>query len=213
MKEKFKLLSIIIFFGALWGIAEASIGYLLHIIPGLSLYVSGAIMFSFASIILYKAYQKTHSRMSLLYIGIVAAAIKAVDFFLPFTNPFKIINPMLSIIFEALALFAVITMLSREDLKSKATALMIGSLAWRVLFFAYMGTQYLSSGFVYLQTAGQYLEFFVVYALLSAAIALAFVYLDQLLVKRAFKLPRLDIVNPAISFITLALAVILTILF
>ncbi len=212
MKNKIRFISQIIFFGALWGIAEASVGYILHIIPGVSTFVSGAIMFSFASIILYKAYQRTNSKTSLLYIGMIAAAIKAVDFFLPFGSPFKIVNPMISIILESMAVFAVITLLDKDDLASKVKGVLIGSVAWRALFFAYMGVQYLSSGYVYLHGAMEYLNFFLIYAFASSALAFGFLWLDKLIQSKFRNLNKLSLINPIVSLVSLALAVILTIL-
>ena len=102
-----KNLPIIILFGSLWGIIEATLGYLLHLLP-VSIYISGTVLFPLVTWILYKAYTLTNSKTALMSIGILAALIKSVDFLLPFGSPFKIINPMISIIFESLAVVFVI---------------------------------------------------------------------------------------------------------
>lgn len=204
-----RIISATIFFGGIWGIIEATLGYVLHIIPGLSLYMSGAVLFSFASFILYRAYKATDSRWSLLGVGFIAAAIKSIDFLLPIASPFKVINPMLSIIMESLMVVAVIRMLTKDSLTSKASALAIASVGWRVLYFAYMGIQFLTSGFVYLQSASQYLEFFGVYAFGSALFGLGLVYLDTLLSKKETSI-KFNLFQPVFSLLSVLLALVLT---
>ena len=100
MKKLMKLAAQIIFYGAIWGLAEASMGYLLHFLPPL---VAGLVMFPVAVYILMKAVRATGSRSVLLLVGMVAAGIKAVDFLLPGMSVFKTINPMISIMFGGLA--------------------------------------------------------------------------------------------------------------
>ena len=78
--KKIKLFTQIIFYGALWGFLEATLGYVLHWIPTL---IAGTIMFPIASVILLRAYNKTKSKSALLYIGLVAATIKSIDLLLP----------------------------------------------------------------------------------------------------------------------------------
>lgn len=212
MKLTKKSILAIVFFGAIWGIVEASVGYVLHIIPGLSIYVSGAVLFSFASLILYKAYQTTESKSALLYVGIVAAFIKAFDFFLPFRNPFKIINPMLSIIMESLAMIAVVAWLTKGSTVKKISGLWMASVGWRLLYFAYMGIQYLTSGFVYLSTVGQYLEFFGLYALGSALFGFVLLALDQRLSRRETAVFKINFQNPIPSIVAVVLAITLTVL-
>ncbi len=207
-----KTITAVLFFGGIWGIVEATVGYVLHIIPGLSIYMTGAVLFPFAGLILYKAYQVTNSKSSLLFVGVIAAAIKAFDFFLPFNNPFKIINPMLSIIMESIALVLVISLLKKEDFASKASGLLIASVSWRLLYFAYMGIQFLTSGFVYLETFSQYLQFFGIYALGSALLGMGFIYLDQWVRNSDTKLSKVNLNHPVFSALSVIIAIALTIL-
>lgn len=204
-----RIISATIFFGGIWGIIEATLGYVLHIIPGLSLYMSGAVLFSFASYVLYRAYKATDSRWALLGVGFIAATIKSIDFLLPLASPFKVINPMLSIIMESLMVFAVIGLLAKSSKTSQLSALAIASVGWRVLYFGYMGIQYLTTGFVYLQTTSQYLEFFGIYALGSALFAFVILYLDSLFTKKEIKL-NFNLFQPVFSVLTVILALVLT---
>lgn len=199
----------IIFFGSVWGIIEASVGYLLHWLP-VSIYISGTVLFPIVGYILYRAYAITKSKSSLLAIGIVAAVIKAVNFFMPFGSPFKIINPMLSIILESLMVVLVISLVNKDDLMSKIKAMLIASIGWRVLYLAYDGIQYLATGYVsaYLETFTATINFALVFALISAAIGVGILYLDNVIVKN--DKPILKRINPVLSLSALTIAIILT---
>lgn len=207
MKNKLALISAIIFFGSIWGILEATLGYVLHFLP---IYIAGTILFPIVSLILYKAYQMTKSSSALLIVGILAASIKALNFFLPYGSPFKIINPMLSIIFEALLVMVVIKVMDKSSLMKKAGAFTLASMGWRLLYVAYMGVQFLTTGFVHAYIASFYamFEYVVLYGLLSAGFALiihlGFRYLEQ---KINYKTSHVSV---ALSMAALVIAVLLT---
>ncbi|MBN2605377.1 MAG: hypothetical protein JXR62_06130 [Bacilli bacterium] len=171
-----KLLVQIIFFGAIWGIFEATIGHYIHYFPAL---ISGSIMFPIASLILYQAYQKTSSKSALLYIAFVAVAIKSVDFLLPlpYGNPFKVINPMIAIIMEALLVYAVIKILNSNKVAVRITALPIASILWRGGFVLYMLVQYALTGNLapYLASANGMITFILIDGLVSGIMAVILV--------------------------------------
>lgn len=199
----------IIFFGSIWGIIEATIGYVLHLLP-VSIYISGTVLFPIVGYILYKAYAVTKSKSSLLAIGVVAAAVKAVNFFMPFRSPFKIINPMLSIILESLMVVLVISLLNKDDLMSKIKAMVIASIGWRLLYLAYDGVQYIATGYVsaYFETFLATVNFALIFALISAAIGVGILYLDKVTIKN--DKPILKKINPVLSLAALAVAIVLT---
>ena len=143
MNNKIKLFTTVLFFGSIWGILEATLGHVLHFIPTT---IAGSIMFPIASYILYKTYQRTESKASLFYVGVIAAAIKSVDLLLPSLSVFKTINPMISILLESLVVVLVMSMLLNKKPQLSYTALPIASLAWRSVFIAYMGLQFVITG-------------------------------------------------------------------
>ncbi|MBN2540867.1 MAG: hypothetical protein JXB08_05010 [Bacilli bacterium] len=206
MKQKLQTLTTIVFYGSVWGIIEATLGWALHMIPGISLYTSGAVLFSFAGLILYKAYKKTNSRLSLIYIAFVASAIKAIDFFLPNLSVFKVINPMLSIMMEALGVFIVITLIDKKDLWSRVGGFVMASLSWRLLFYAYMTVQ----GVTYLSSTAQYLEFFGLYMLGSAALGLGFLYLNDFITKTFTTKAMISRFKPVFAAATFLVALVIT---
>ncbi|MFA5419665.1 MAG: hypothetical protein WC341_14535 [Bacteroidales bacterium] len=200
----------IIFFGSIWGILEASLGYVLHFLPTL---IAGTTMFAVASFILYRAFLKTNSKTALLWIGLVAAFIKAFDFFLP-AHPIygyvKVINPMFCILIETLMLFAILPVLAKKNLLSGGIALMGASLSWRSLFLVYLIFQDAVFKTVSTQLSSweSGLSFVVLNGLVSGLIALVFYGLNLLIGNRFLaKLPLKPV--PAVLTFTLAVAVTL----
>lgn len=202
----------IIFYGAIWGIIEASIGYLLHMLP-ISIFISGTVLFPLVSYILYRAYKKTDSKSALLAIGFVAASIKAFDFFLPFNSPFKIVNPMISILMEAMVVLLVITILDKDDMKSKVTAVIVASVGWRMLYLFYNTGQYLTNGFVsdYIANGSAMFQFVIVYGLISATLALAVHYVG-IKVRETSRIKRVRPIKLSVSLAMLLIAIVLTLL-
>lgn len=176
--RKIKLLTQIIFYGALWGFLEATVGYALHWIPTL---IAGTIMFPIASVILLRAYNKTNSKKALLFIGLVAASIKSIDFLLPSFSIYKTINPMVSIVLESLLVFAVVLMFTSEKVTNKIAAAQIASIGWRVGYVVYMVFVMVTTGFI----ADPLLSFangfvFVLFSgVLGGLLASALIYFDQ----------------------------------
>jgi len=205
MNKTVKLLTQIVFYGSIWGIIEATLGHILHYIPAT---IAGSIMFPIASLILYKAYQKTESKASLFYIATVAATIKAVDFFIPGLSIFKTINPMLSILFEALVVIFVLGMLTSKKPITKYLALPIASISWRTIFIAWMGLQYITTGNLakYLTSFSLAFNFVIISGLISGLIATLLIYLDT---KVEFKFKGID-TKPIFASILLIMAFIIT---
>ncbi|MBN2504265.1 MAG: hypothetical protein JXB20_02870 [Bacilli bacterium] len=179
MKKQFlERVSIILFFGSLWGIIEASIGYLLHLLPAL---IAGSLMFPIVAYIMLRAYASGRSKLDLLFIGVVAAAIKSINLFMPAYSVFKTINPMVSIVLESLVVVAVIGLLDHEKISARLIALTLASVSWRLLYLGYMGVQYLLTEFVaqQLQSFDLAFEFVVIGGILSGAAAIVAYFLSK----------------------------------
>ncbi len=175
--KKIKLLTQIIFYGALWGFVEATLGYALHWIPTL---IAGTIMFPIAAAILMRAYNKTNSKKALLYIGMVAASIKSIDLFLPSYTIFKTINPMVSIVLESLLVFAVVMLFTSEKVTNKIAAAQIASIGWRVGYVMFMTAQFIFTGYVAVSIASManFMQFVILSGAISGLMATAFIYFD-----------------------------------
>jgi len=200
-----KKLTTILFYGALWGILEATVGHFLHFIPAT---IAGAIMFPIASTILINAYLKTNSKSSLIYIGAIASLIKAVDFLLPSLSVYKTINPMISIIFEALLVVGVVAVLSMDKLPSNVLGMQVASISWRAVFLGYMAFLSITTGLYvpYLNDMNLLVTFLVIQGILSGVLATGLYYATRLLRKLEFELKM----NPVVSFGLLIAAVVAT---
>jgi hypothetical protein len=140
-----KIVWVSLFWGAMWGIAEATIGYLAHLIfvvPG----IAGFIMFPLGFYFMTRAYNATGKTGSLFMTAVVAANIKLLDLFLPGLSPIKTINPALSILMEALAVMIVLklTAVSRvETRRFRLREALAVSAGWRLGFLFYSSLLFL----------------------------------------------------------------------
>jgi hypothetical protein len=170
-----KDLSKIIFYGALWGFLEATVGHVLHFIPWT---IAGAIMFPIASAILLSAYVKLESKISLFYIAIVASMVKSVDFFLPALSIYKTINPIIAFFLEALLIVAVIKIVSKDTVRSNLFAMQVASISWRAAFMGYMAIQFFLTGNLapYISDAGAIVNFLIIEGVVSGLLATGLYY-------------------------------------
>lgn len=133
-----KYLSQILFWGSLWGIAEASAGYVLHIaaiaVPGLP----GFLMFPIAFYFMKKVYNSTGKTAAIFHISIIAALIKLADFLLPIYMPIRIVNPALSILMEGLAVSLIFCFSRSRKLEIGFIQSFMMGLAWRSLFLLHL---------------------------------------------------------------------------
>lgn len=143
MKNESKIQGIIlniIIWGSIWGIFEATVGYLLHII---SFGYSWIIWYPFACFIMTNVYRKTESVSSIFYVGLFSASIKMLNLFLPGRID-RVINPAISIVFESIALVAVVFIVNynlKEKQKSsfiKALMVFAMNTGWRAMFVLYL---------------------------------------------------------------------------
>jgi hypothetical protein len=126
----------IIFWGALWGIAEATIGHLLHI---WALPIGWLIWFPFAFGIMWAAYRQTGWAGIVFYIALVASGIKLIDLLTPVRIDY-VINPAVSILLEGLAAFVVFKIFEAQKGKYSIRLLSIAivSVLWRILYAIYI---------------------------------------------------------------------------
>ena len=169
MKLNIKNISIIVFYGALWGALEASLGYIIHLVPVL---IAGSIMFPLAGMILYKVYQKTDSAFALVYVGLVAASIKVINLFMPNIHIYKALNPMIAIMLEAVVVAVVIKPLLSSAKTKQVTLIASISFGWRILFWMWMGSQYITTGFIspYVSDGAFVLNFILIEGIIGAII-------------------------------------------
>ncbi|NLF29189.1 MAG: hypothetical protein GX592_14950 [Clostridiales bacterium] len=128
----------ILFWGAVWGICEASIGYILHLasvaLPGLP----GALMFPIGFFCMYRGYKSTGKAIAPSYIAAISAAIKLVDFLLPGHVVIRVVNPALSILMEGLAVSGVYALFRSPGRAADYARVLVMGVLWRALFALYL---------------------------------------------------------------------------
>ncbi len=106
MKEQNKHLNIlfsVLLFGGLWGIVEATLGTLLHMIPHgarLIFWSSTTVLLPIAYFLMGACYKKSGAIRSVLYMGVFAAAIKLISALIFKSN----LEPALYMLVEAMAM-------------------------------------------------------------------------------------------------------------
>jgi hypothetical protein len=119
---------------------EATAGYLLHL---LSFGYSWVIWYPVACFFMTNVYRKTGKLSSVFFIGLLSAAIKMLNLFLPGRID-KVINPAISIVFEAVSMATVVfaaNHMSRRKKKSplaKALMAICMNTGWRLLYVIYL---------------------------------------------------------------------------
>lgn len=205
--NKIEMIIKILFYGSLWGLLEATLGYVLHFVPAL---ISGSIMFPIVMVLLYRAYKNLDSRKALFFVALVAISIKSVNLFLPFLHPAKTINPMISMALQSLVVFLIIPVLESNKLSLKITSVIGASLVWRLAFVGYQGINFLMTGFLasYLQSFASAVSFVILEGLAGTILALlALLVIEKV---NVMKRPLGIAISPLVSFSTLILAIILT---
>ncbi|MDD2234847.1 MAG: hypothetical protein PHZ11_08805, partial [Desulfitobacteriaceae bacterium] len=131
-----KNLYAIIFWGACWGIIEATFGNFLHVI---NLNVGWLLWFPIAFFFMYKVYKLTGKQEAILILCIITAGIKLLDLFMPVRID-KVINPAVSIILEGLAVFVVIQVMNKSQklFKPRLLSLAATCFTWKILYSIYV---------------------------------------------------------------------------
>ena len=126
----------VFFYGGIWGLVEASLGFLLHalgeVLPIPSL--SGTILFPVGLFLMVRAMRDSGRIEAIGLTALIAAGVKAASVLLPFVSLRFVRNPVLAILLEGSVAYIVIRI---ADLKAdrylplRAIAL---SLGWRLAF-------------------------------------------------------------------------------
>lgn len=182
MEATTKKIWTIIFYGSVWGLLEAVIGYMLHLLPT---FIAGTIMFPIAMFVLVKAYGALDSKKQILMVGVVAAIIKSVGFLLPGLSPFKTLNPMIAIMMESLLVVLVIPYLSKAKTSYVLMSALVASIGWRGLFASYMLIQALISSNVapYLSSVNLVINFVLINGLFGGLLCFGLLWANRKLNK------------------------------
>lgn len=129
-----KNISTIIFWGSMWGIIESTAGYLLH---RMNLKVGWCIWFPIAFYFLDKIYRRTGEAKYMIYGAFITSAIKLTNLFIEVRID-KVINPAMSIILEAGALFILYEILERKNRNLDIIWVAGVNILWRSFYIIYL---------------------------------------------------------------------------
>lgn len=170
-EEKVPFLSVVLFWGALWGIAEATIGFTLHALP--FRVPTGSILFPIGCYFMSRAYNETKQTKSIFYTSFVTAIIKLVNLFIPMIPTIKVINPFMCILLEGLAVTMVVKLFDYDDGPIKYIHALIMSLSWRVGYYIVCIAITIPLGFMEsssLFEKGRFIEFFFINGFINSLI-------------------------------------------
>ena len=121
-----------LFWGSLWGAAEATAGHILHLlrIPGLA----GMVMFPLGVYFMAKAFKASGKIKIIGLSALFASAIKLIDLAAPLSSPEAVINPALAILCEALAVMGVLFLFKKEFTLPSLPVFSGAAFGWRIFF-------------------------------------------------------------------------------
>ncbi|MDR7870996.1 MAG: hypothetical protein RIN55_09070 [Tissierellaceae bacterium] len=132
-EDKIRNLSIILFWGSIWGILEATVGLFLHAFP--FKIPTGSIMFPIGYYFMQKSYKATNQLNSMFYTSAVAASIKLVNLFSPVVPIIKVLNPAGCILLEGLGVVLVFKYVVKDEKSIKFIHALTMSFLWRVGYY------------------------------------------------------------------------------
>ena len=131
--ERMRYLSIILIWGAIWGIIEATIGNALHLLP--FRVPTGSVLFPIGYFCMQKSFNETKDIKSMFFTSGIAAAIKFVNLFSPITPVIKVINPAACVLLEGLAVAVVFSIYKYKDSDIGFKQSLIMSSFWRIGYY------------------------------------------------------------------------------
>ena len=109
MKSRLNINIFIVLMGLLWGVTELTAGYLLHL---LHIPIAGAFLMPVGVISMLSVYLRGGSKSALFLVSLIAASVKLITiFFVPVTNFYLVINPVVAILLEGLIMIIPITII------------------------------------------------------------------------------------------------------
>jgi hypothetical protein len=130
------VLAPILFYGGLWGIAEATLGYLLHLAAQVTLLSSpsGLIMFPIGLLFMVAAVRAAGRPSAAFATAVVTAGIKLSSLALPTVSLRFVVSPALAILAEGAVVFLLLGATDLRPNRLLPAKALAASVAWRGLF-------------------------------------------------------------------------------
>ncbi|MBN2601892.1 MAG: hypothetical protein JXR87_07860 [Candidatus Marinimicrobia bacterium] len=189
-----KIMQTVLLFGSLWGISEATLGYLLHFLP---VGFSGMIMFPVGFYFMFNAFRTSGKQSAIFYTAIVAAAIKCVDVILPATTAIRVVNPVVSILLESLVVFAFARFYHDQKVFSMSCTMGLG---WVLLFISTQALVLKPAEGLYLMPVFKMISFIAMNTIVSGLLIGSYLTRPAELSLR-FNNPRISFVRPVLILV------------
>ena len=193
-----KEISIIVFWGAIWGIVEATLGYILHNISFTLFNISGLIMFPIAFYFMSKVYKECNKISSIFYVSIIAALIKLTNLIIPGIMVIKVVKPAISILAEGLVVFCIYKLFDNKKSSFKYMVPILVSLSWRGIFALLIKLSIISGTIAYFN-----------FIFLEGLVNSLFIFILLAIPENKVKIINIPKYHLGISFSLLALAVVI----
>ena len=109
MKSRLNINIFIVLMGLLWGVTELTAGYLLHL---LHIPIAGALLMPVGVLSMLSVYSLGGTKSSLFLVSLIAAFVKLITIlFVPVTNFYLVINPVVAILLEGLIMITPISII------------------------------------------------------------------------------------------------------
>ena len=131
--HKLHTISIILFWGALWGVVEATIGYIIHALPFKM--PTGSILFPIGYYFMQKSYKETKDLKSIFFTSAIAASIKLINLFIPTAQIVRVLTPSACILLEGLAVVSIFKLFEYSEEPIKFIHSLMMSLFWRIGYY------------------------------------------------------------------------------
>jgi hypothetical protein len=203
-KDLIRVVTSVIFWGSLWGLVEATIGYILHLVR-LQGYrgVTSFFLFPMACYYMNQVRRETAKREPIIYMAVLAACIKLLDFFIPGHDSIRIIYPAIAIILEGMAVYGAFVLAGKRGKEFGYPEALFASLSWRVVFTAIQFTTLPQTGLPTLQSVMKFI-------LVDGPVNSLIIYLYVRFIKRREKAKKGIIrrINPIAAVVTLVLSIL-----
>jgi len=197
MTDTQKLIRTVLFYGGIWGLCEATLGYLLHLLP---CGFSGMIMFPIGFGLMTSAWRISGSRSAMAGAALIAVAIKLADLLIPLQPAIRTLNPVVAILLEALVVVGFVTLFNDRHVLLKTVSM---GFSWVLLLIAAQAVLRPADG-LYLKPFPEMLGFILLNAGVSGLLAGGYLRKADWSFWRP-RLPRLALLQ---SFGLIAIAII-----
>lgn len=196
-KEKVYNLSIILFWGAIWGLMEATVGHILHMLP--FRVPTGSVLFPIGYHFMQKSYKETKDLKSMFYTSSIVASIKLINLFIPGTPIIKVINPSACILLEGLSVTLIFKLLENKEKAMKYVHALIMSLSWRVGYYLICFSIFIPLGLMKSSSiVNKFVEFFCINGFINSVIIYKYTKIINKLSSEGSKGKRIKY-NPVLS--------------